>query len=190
MQEDMLPLKTPETQKITGDWVLFHPVYTPSELKAVDVGGTCVALRSILIVPVQVLHRSPQTLSDKFAYGLARSCRYVHIALLRCQAFFEYSNRWGFDFVSGYKHKPIPPGLNLSLEELRKQKYVMDEKQWMTVRLESLSSPVRSNDLHTANPIPRVYRGRTRNGRGHSSPPQEHPSHGMSHSCSLLLYFS
>jgi hypothetical protein len=33
------PLKTPESQKITGDWVLFHPVYTPSELKAVDVSG-------------------------------------------------------------------------------------------------------------------------------------------------------
>jgi hypothetical protein len=96
--KDMIPpLKTPESQKITGDWVLFHPVYTPSELKAVD-----------------ILHRPPQTPSDKFAYGLARLCR------------------WGFDFVSGYKHKPIPAGLNLSLEELRKGGYVMDEKQWMT----------------------------------------------------------
>jgi hypothetical protein len=36
------PLKTPESQKITGDWVLFHPVYTPSELKAVDVSGELV----------------------------------------------------------------------------------------------------------------------------------------------------
>jgi hypothetical protein len=35
------PIKTPESQKITGDWVLFHPVYTPSELKAVDVSGAC-----------------------------------------------------------------------------------------------------------------------------------------------------
>jgi len=50
------------------------------------------------------------------------------------------SSRWGFDFVSGYKNKPIPPGSNMSLEELRKGKYVMDEKQWMTVRFES-SSP-------------------------------------------------
>jgi hypothetical protein len=62
---------------------------------------------------------------------------------------FEYPNSWGFDFVSGYKHKPIPAGLNLSLEELRKGGYVMDEKQWMTVRLELLpSSPVWSDGLH------------------------------------------
>lgn len=54
--------------------------------------------------------------------------------------------RWGFDLVSGYKHKPIPPGSNMSLEELRKGNYVMDEKQWMTVRLESSSLPVWSND--------------------------------------------
>jgi len=40
--------------------------------------------------------------------------------------------RWGFDFVSGYVHKTIPPGSNMSLEELRKGKYVLDEKQWLT----------------------------------------------------------
>ncbi|KAH9065326.1 AOX, alternative oxidase mitochondrial precursor [Lactarius vividus] len=96
--KDMLPpLEAPEQQHITGDWVLFHPVYTPGELKAVD-----------------VLHRTPQTLADKFAYRLVRLCR------------------WGFDFVSGYKHRPIPPGSNMSLEELRKGQYVMDEKQWLT----------------------------------------------------------
>ena len=42
------PLGTPESQKITGDWVLFHPVYTQSELKAVDVSAYFAALRSIL----------------------------------------------------------------------------------------------------------------------------------------------
>ncbi|KAH9002675.1 AOX, alternative oxidase mitochondrial precursor [Lactarius hatsudake] len=96
--KDMLPpLEAAENKHITGDWVLFHPVYTPGELKAVD-----------------VLHRTPETLSDKFAYRLVRLCR------------------WGFDFVSGYKHMPIPPGSNMSLEELRKGQYVMDEKQWLT----------------------------------------------------------
>jgi ubiquinol oxidase len=44
-------------------------------------------------------------------------------------------SRWGFDFVSGYTVKPIPPGSNMSLEELRKGKYVLDEKQWLTVRI-------------------------------------------------------
>jgi ubiquinol oxidase len=42
---------------------------------------------------------------------------------------------WTFDFVSGYKHKPIPLGSNMSLEELRKGGYVLDEKQWLTVCL-------------------------------------------------------
>ena len=83
------PLKTPESQKITGDWVLFHPVYTPSELKAVDVSEACGAPRSYLtILRPQVLHRSPQTLSDKFAYGLVRLCRSVHIATLKREFFF------------------------------------------------------------------------------------------------------
>lgn len=49
-QEDMLPpLKAPETQRITGDWVLFHPVYTPSELKAVEVGGACGGVCDLLV---------------------------------------------------------------------------------------------------------------------------------------------
>jgi hypothetical protein len=39
---------------------------------------------------------------------------------------FECSHRWGFDFVLGYKQKPIWPGLKLLLEELHKGRYVMD----------------------------------------------------------------
>ncbi|KAH9980188.1 alternative oxidase [Lactifluus volemus] len=95
--EDLLPPPTAPTQQIQGDWVLFHPVYTSAELKAVE-----------------VIHRTPRTLSDKFAYGLVKL------------------SRWTFDFVSGYKHKPIPAGSNMSLEELRKGGYVLDEKQWLT----------------------------------------------------------
>jgi hypothetical protein len=47
-------------------------------------------------------------------------------------------SRWGFDVVSGYKYKPIPPGSSMSLEELRKGKYVLSERQWLTVRLQSI----------------------------------------------------
>ncbi|KAI9509185.1 alternative oxidase-domain-containing protein, partial [Russula earlei] len=94
---DLLPSPTAPTQNVNGDWVLFHPVYTPDELKAVE-----------------VLHRTPQTFADKFAYWLVKL------------------SRWGFDVVSGYKHKTIPAGSNMSLEELRKGKYVLDEKQWLT----------------------------------------------------------
>ena len=47
---------------------------------------------------------------------------------------------WTFDFVSGYQHKPVPPGSNMSLEELRKGGHILDEKQWLTVRLSKLRS--------------------------------------------------
>ena len=48
---------------------------------------------------------------------------------------YSISSRWGFDFVSGYTVKAIPAGSNMSLEELRKGRYVLDEKQWLTVRI-------------------------------------------------------
>jgi hypothetical protein len=43
---------------------------------------------------------------------------------------FLYSK--GFDLVSGYRHKPIPEGSTMTLEELRKGGYVLTESQWMT----------------------------------------------------------
>ncbi|EIM85890.1 alternative oxidase [Stereum hirsutum FP-91666 SS1] len=79
-----------------GDWVLFHPVYAPDELKSVE-----------------VLHREPTTLADRNAKRFMRLCRV------------------GFDIVSGYRHKPIPPDANMSLEELRKKGYAMDEHAWL-----------------------------------------------------------
>jgi len=94
---DVLPPPSSSTQQINGDWVLFHPVYSPEELKAVE-----------------VLHKTPEKFSDTFAYGLVKL------------------SRWVFDLASGYTAKPIPPGSNMSLEELRKGKYILDEKQWLT----------------------------------------------------------
>ncbi|KAJ3717038.1 alternative oxidase [Lentinula raphanica] len=79
-----------------GDWVLFHPVYTPEELKAVE-----------------VLHREATCFSDKLAANLVKLCR------------------WGYDLVSRYKHKTIPPDSNMTLEQLRKEGYVLDDKQWL-----------------------------------------------------------
>ncbi|KAG6336057.1 hypothetical protein ID866_3030 [Astraeus odoratus] len=65
-------------------------------------------------VAIHVLHRQPKILSDKVALNLVK--------LLR----------WGFDFVSGYKHKPLPPNSNnMSLEELRRGGYVLTEKAWL-----------------------------------------------------------
>ncbi|KAA1476612.1 AOX, alternative oxidase mitochondrial precursor [Dentipellis sp. KUC8613] len=82
--------------EVTGDWVLFHPVYSPEELRSVE-----------------VLHREAKTASDKFAVTFAKILR------------------WGFDLVSGYKHKPVPPGANMSLEELQKGGYIMTEHDWL-----------------------------------------------------------
>ncbi|EPT05245.1 hypothetical protein FOMPIDRAFT_1139333 [Fomitopsis schrenkii] len=82
---------------VKGDWVLFHPVYTPDELRSVD-----------------ILHREANTFSDKVAHTFVRILR------------------WGFDIVSGYKHKPLPPNYrSMSLEELKKGGYVMDERHWL-----------------------------------------------------------
>ncbi|KAF9481183.1 alternative oxidase [Pholiota conissans] len=45
---------------VRGDWVLFHPVYSKEELKA-----------------VQVLHREGKTVGDKVAYGLVKLARKI-----------------------------------------------------------------------------------------------------------------
>ncbi|KAJ7674062.1 alternative oxidase-domain-containing protein [Mycena polygramma] len=82
---------------VRGDWVLFHPVYTPEEVKA-----------------VHVLHKSANTVSDKIAYGLVKIARF------------------GFDLVSRYKHKEIPAGSTMTVEELRKEGYLLTERQWLT----------------------------------------------------------
>lgn len=48
----------PNHANYRGDWVLFHPVYSPSELKAVE-----------------VLHRKPASWSDRVAQALVRTAR-------------------------------------------------------------------------------------------------------------------
>jgi len=48
----------PSSRMVRGDWVLFHPVYTPEEVKAVE-----------------VLHRDPTCASDSVARGLVKFAR-------------------------------------------------------------------------------------------------------------------
>lgn len=50
--------KIRERPESRGDWVLFHPVYTPSELKA-----------------VQVLRHQPENMGDRVAAFLVRALR-------------------------------------------------------------------------------------------------------------------
>ena len=42
--------------------------------------------------------------------------------------------------VSGYRHKPIPPNHNMSLEDLKKKGYVLDEHAWLNVSLIFIST--------------------------------------------------
>jgi hypothetical protein len=77
---DVLPSPS-STQQIKGDWVLFHPVYSPEELKAVDVshcdGGPITELDKsyFYFCRVQVLHKTPEKFSDKFAFWLVKLSR-------------------------------------------------------------------------------------------------------------------
>ncbi|KAI5122449.1 hypothetical protein M0805_008761 [Coniferiporia weirii] len=85
------------SKPVTGDWVLFHPVYAPQELKVIQPS----------------VHRDERQVSDKLANYLVRFCRF------------------GFNLVSGYKHKEVPPGSTMTLEELRKGGYVSTERVWL-----------------------------------------------------------
>ena len=61
------------------------------------------------------MHRETKTISDKLAYGLVKLARTI------------------FDFVSGYKHVEGPPDPKMTIAELRKAGYLLDDKQWLTV---------------------------------------------------------
>ena len=40
--------------------------------------------------------------------------------------------RWGYDFVSGYKHKPLPRDHNMTTEELKEKGYLLGEAAWLS----------------------------------------------------------
>ncbi|GAA5985018.1 hypothetical protein JCM11641_000820 [Rhodosporidiobolus odoratus] len=85
-------------------WVMSHPVYSKEEL-AVD-----------------IVHHKPTNVGDKLAYWMVKAARK------------------GFDVVSGYKHASPEAAReaaardgkgNLSSQELVKEGYLMNERQWM-----------------------------------------------------------
>ncbi|KAG6376958.1 alternative oxidase [Boletus reticuloceps] len=63
---------------------------------------------------VEILHKEAKTMSDKIVYKFARLMR------------------WGFDFVSGYKHKPLPREHNMTTEELIEKGYILGEAAWLS----------------------------------------------------------
>lgn len=72
---------------------------------------------------MKVLHRKATTWSDKIAYGLVKFARAT------------------FDFVSGYKHPTVPPSPDMTVEQLRKAGYLLDDRAWLTV-CNSVSCPM------------------------------------------------
>jgi hypothetical protein len=49
----------------------------------------------------------------------------------------------GFDLVSGYKHKDVPPSHNMTLEELKKGGYILDEHAWLNVSISTNNALVK-----------------------------------------------
>ncbi|KAG7088533.1 hypothetical protein E1B28_012516 [Marasmius oreades] len=62
----------------------------------------------------KVLHRDATCFSDRMAVNLVRL------------------SRWGYDLVTGYKHRTIPPGKEMTLAQLRKEGYLLDDKAWLS----------------------------------------------------------
>ncbi|KAL1677893.1 alternative oxidase-domain-containing protein [Schizophyllum commune] len=96
-KQDAVSTVPQQPHTFTGDWLLFHPVYKPDELKS-----------------IQVIHQVPTKLSDKVAYRLVKLAR------------------WGFDIVSGYKHKALPADAHkMTVQALRKDGYVLGPDGWL-----------------------------------------------------------
>ncbi|KAL1748043.1 alternative oxidase-domain-containing protein [Schizophyllum fasciatum] len=96
-KQDAVSTVPQQPHVFTGDWLLFHPVYKPDDLKAIE-----------------VIHQVPTKLSDKVAFRLVKLCR------------------WGFDVVSGYKHKPLPPDAHkMTVQSLRKDGYILGPDGWL-----------------------------------------------------------
>ncbi len=70
-------------------------------------------------------------MTDKIAYGLVRLARFAILYSVRRSA--HNAHRAGFDFVSRYKHKPLPPSHNMTLQELRDEGYLLDQNAWLNV---------------------------------------------------------
>ncbi|KAI0761929.1 alternative oxidase [Trametes elegans] len=110
--------KSPSGPGTEGPHIKDLPPKAPVAATAHDIKGDWVLFHPVYtdeeLRSVEVLHREAKTFADKIAYNFVRLAR------------------WGFDIVSNYKHKPLPPNADkMSLEELRRGGYLMDETQWL-----------------------------------------------------------
>jgi ubiquinol oxidase len=79
------------------------------------------------------MHREAKGMGDMVAYGLVKLARFVIFNVLLENHWYYIYGRAAFDLVSGYKHKPIPPDTALTIEELKKGGYILDEHAWLNV---------------------------------------------------------
>lgn len=135
-----VPAKVDAHDEFKGDWVLFHPVYSPEELHAVTVSQIV-----DYELDINLLGRLGSKTRREDMAGQAR---------VRLRLFYEVSTspsytttrmpticRRSFDIVSGYKHKPVPPNSTMSVEELRQKGYLMDDSQWLQVSCSQRTCP-------------------------------------------------
>ncbi|PCH40100.1 mitochondrial alternative oxidase [Wolfiporia cocos MD-104 SS10] len=126
------------TPEIKGDWVLFHPVYSPEELKSVD-----------------VLHRESKTLSDKIAYLFVRTLRwgfdtftgYQHKPLppnqesmsleeLRAGGYVMNERQWLRRFLFLESIAGVPGMVAATLRHLRSLRLMRRDSGWIHTLLE------------------------------------------------------
>ena len=82
------------------------------------------------------MFRDAKTFQDKAAAGFVKFLRYpVRWFVIFHFPLFSHpvTCRLGFDFVSRYKHKEIPPNSSMTLQQLREEGYTMDPAQWLAV---------------------------------------------------------
>lgn len=61
------------------------------------------------------MHHDGKSLSDRVARGMVKLARGL------------------FDLASGYKHVTIPPNEKMTVAELRKGGYLLDDRAWLNV---------------------------------------------------------
>ena len=76
-KQDAVSTVPQQPHTFTGDWLLFHPVYKPDELKSIQVSNPLCGTEEPrgADARLQVIHQVPTKLSDKVAYRLVKLAR-------------------------------------------------------------------------------------------------------------------
>lgn len=129
-------------QIMKGDWVLFHPVYSPSELQAVEVRGLDIDTRAVRLSGRPMIRTGHAQGRQYSRRQTRRICGDPGKVSAKRASHLPHSEPKGthrrfFDVISGYKHKPIPHDSNMSVEDLIRGGYILSDKQWLAVCIAS-----------------------------------------------------